>query len=523
MLLENCLRMFYHEYYGSFLHSGKSYRYGAAGRPLSMSTLLEEFTKRAAALAAEPGILEKRPSWQSFKASAVSLVPFAEQAISELTPEYALYFILALANSGNKRDQLLKGLFNNVLTSIPNDTFVRLLSKFTQTELKDNLLPYIYETGNRGAVACYLAARMRINLAPEAFQYFLKSRVWPETDLMNLSMLVKSEEAKALCAHLESMIPAITPVSIQEGFTEFRNILFNHLATEPVPPELNEIAVPVQKSRPAVAAPVPQECSTPDNQTNSAVARSPVSVTVSSGRPSQVAVNKPVVASAPISLPAIPDNYQKLLLPVGAVFLLFTAGLLYFTWYYNDPLTVATKEPRTGKSPQQWVDAVTNRPVTAKYLAADKDYRMGELFLTRDMFSEALKLFEDALALDPDHLQALARTGYCRMRLGDNKKAAEIFQKVLQKQSGAENVNLYLARISVAENNREAAEKHFRAEFALGGDLAVGLEFANFLARQGNQNEAMELIASLQEKNPGKMLVLAPEEGKQSPPGGTQQ
>ncbi len=535
MPLENYLRMFYHKNYGSFAYSGIPYGCRPAGRPQQMKTLLEEFTKRAAVLTAEPGILEKRPSWQAVKAGAISLAPFADNAINELIPEHALCFILAIANAGNRRDQLLKELLKRSLAVMPNDAFVKLLSKFSQTELKDNLLPYIYEPGNRGAVACYLAAKLRVTLAPEAFQYFLKSRAWPETDLMNLSILVKPEEAKALCAHLETLIPTITPVSIQDGFTEFRNILFNHLATEPVPPELSVISAPGQNSgltAPA-SAKLPQKSAAeqvPDHeplpQGGIAVERAHAkqsSDTLPGAKQPQAASSRPGITSTQISLQALPENYQKLLLPVGAVFFLFTAGMLYFTWYYNDPLVVTTKETRTGKAPQQWVDSVTNRPVTAKFLAADKDFRMGELFLTRDMFQEALKLFEDALALDPDHLQALARTGYCRMKLGDNKKAAEIFQKVLQKQSGIENVNLYLARISIAEKNKEAAEKYFRAEFALGGDLAVGLELANFLARQGNQNEAMELIATLQEKNPGKMLVLAPDEGTQAESGGTLQ
>jgi len=184
---------------------------------------------------------------------------------------------------------------------------------------------------------------------------------------------------------------------------------------------------------------------------------------------------------------------------------------------------VATSPGTTGRAPNQWVDAVSQRPVTAKYLAADKDFRMGELFLTRDKFAEALKLFEDALAIEPEHLHALVRSGYCRMQLGDNKKAAEIFKRALSVDAGISGVNLYLARIHLAANDNTAAEKHFRAEFKLSADLTSGMELANFLNRAGKQNEAMELIAELQEKHPGKMLVLAPTGNEDAPDRGGEQ
>ncbi|HPT47242.1 MAG TPA: tetratricopeptide repeat protein [Candidatus Rifleibacterium sp.] len=500
-----------------------------------MKSLMEEFARRTQALLSEPGILERRPAWPVVKAGAISLAPFADSVVTELKPDHALIFILALANVGSKRDLLLKALFKRMLTIVPSDDFVRLLSKLSQAELKDNLLPYIYETGNRGAIACYLAAKLQVYLAPEAFQYFLNARIWHQTDLMNLCLLVKPEESKALCAHIESVIPMVEHPHIKEGYTEFRNILFNHLACEPVHPEVDETQTeksPVSPAQLLASKPTPlHEPSTkhekPVDKTSEPnkipIARQPEpeKVAAKDNRPAASDSQAQTKASRSLNI-SLQESQTKLIIPLGVIGLLFTGCLFYFSWYYSDPLAMPNTPPKNARAPQQWIDSVSMRPVTAKFLSADKDYRMGELFLTRDKFAEALKLFEDALTIDPDHLQALMRSGYCRLKLGDNKAAAEIFRRVLKKNSGIDSVNLYLARISMTENNLEAAEQHYRAEYALRNDLPVGLELANFLAKTGNQNDAMELIAALQEKNPGKMLVLSTEAETKPEQGGEQ-
>lgn len=528
-----------------------------------MKAQFDEFTRRATALLNEPGILEKRPAWQIVKAGAISLAPVAENAVTSLEPEIALVFLLASTFTGAKRDSLLKSLFGAAMTRLPSDNFIRLMSKFSQAELKDNLLPFVYESGPRGSVACFVAARLKVTLATEAFQYFLSARAWSPTDLMNLSLLVKPEEASALCSHLEKFVPANDSKVLRDNINEFRYAVQNHLAHEPMLPELADgetsplpsaparAGEPMRPPQPTPATPKPQ---IPRSQPPAAVPVSgstipaetaakpnlsqkipealptevPAEKSEGPGRPAQSqpqsqAQAKPKSDSLDVAL-HIPESIRRLLLPVGLTMLFLTLGIIYSTWYFSDPEVMTATTPGTaGRAPSQWVDAVSQRPVTAKYLAADKDFRMGELFLTRDKFAEALKLFEDALAVEPAHLQALVRSGYCRMQLGDNKKAAEIFRRALSADAGLSSVNLYLARIHLAANDNAAAEKHFRAEFKLSADLTSGMELANFLNRAGKQNEAMELIAELQEKHPGKMLVLAPTGSENKPERGGDQ
>ena len=490
-----------------------------------MNKIIDEFLKRANTLLSEPGILEKRPAWPSVKAGAISLAAFTDVALTQLPPQVALIFILAASTTGAKRDTILKTFFHRMLLQIPDDDLIKLLSKFSQAELKDNLVPFIYESGNRGATACFIAARLRVSLAAEAFQYFLSARPWNQTDLMNLSFLVRPEDSMALCSFLDTAMATADNKVTRENMSEFRQIVFNHLATEPMIPEL---AAVTEKEAPKVAELAKKSSQPVDLPADSGQAGTDRADQAAASYEKNDAparrVPEPRSTEAPRpGLPLqknektqihshFPENLLQYALPVGLILLCLTAGMLYTTWYFNysDESGVASSSKNTsGKAPTQWVDSVTQRPVTAKYLAADKDYRMGELFLTSDRYSEALKLFEDALSIDPDHFQALVRAGFCRMQLGDNKKAADIFRRELDRQPNSEMVNLYLARISLANKDLKAAEKHFKAEFALNGSLMAGMELANFHARNGNNNEAMELIALLQEKHPGKNLVLA--------------
>lgn len=205
----------------------------------------------------------------------------------------------------------------------------------------------------------------------------------------------------------------------------------------------------------------------------------------------------------------LPESLHKVMLPVGAILLAMTGGLLYFTWYYSDPLPTPTSAPKNTRAPQHWVDAVTQRPVTAKCLSADKDFRMGELN-PGTSFQRPSSCLKTPWQLTLTIFRLWFAPGIAACSLATIKRR----QKSSRKHSAS---SLQLkALISILQKfaqqkKPEQAEKYLRAEYSLRSDLTVGMELANFLARQGNQNEAMELISALRKKHPGKMLVLAPE------------
>ncbi len=170
--------------------------------------------------------------------------------------------------------------------------------------------------------------------------------------------------------------------------------------------------------------------------------------------------------------------------------------------------TIVKAPPKEGKIPDFWVDAITNTKLTPQYIAADVDYRMGELYLARNVFSEAIKFFSDACAKEPKHYIAKMRWGYAELVQGNYFASKKLFKEVYTADPKIQNLNLYLARNYALENDSKSAIKHYKEEYKNHNELSSAMELANYLAYIGKQNDAMDMIATLQEKYPGKMLIL---------------
>lgn len=189
----------------------------------------------------------------------------------------------------------------------------------------------------------------------------------------------------------------------------------------------------------------------------------------------------------------------------------FALLALYFSFTFLSPSNedaMIKPPPRNRKAPDSWVDATSQKVITEKFLAADKDYRMGELYLTRDKFIEAISLFQDALSLDPGHDMARLRLGFCRMRLGQFDQAIPELNRLIKSDAQIKLANLYLAQIAVQNNDLQLAEKHYAAEIEINKDLSVGLEYAGFLQRTGQSGKAEMVLDELRKYYPDRTLIV---------------
>lgn len=199
--------------------------------------------------------------------------------------------------------------------------------------------------------------------------------------------------------------------------------------------------------------------------------------------------------------------------PVIVVGVLVLIIIIYlFFWLIssgsNTNESVVKAPPMEVDMPDYWVDAVTNQKITPKYIDADVDYRMGELYLSRNLYNEAIKCFSEALRTEPNHIIAKLRWGYAELLQGNYFVAKKLLKEVLSADSKMKNVNLYLARTASGEKDFKSAKDYYRTEYRNYNSLDVGMEYANFLASIGEQDEAMEFLSVLQEKFPDKMLIL---------------
>ncbi|NCB38992.1 MAG: tetratricopeptide repeat protein [Erysipelotrichia bacterium] len=461
-----------------------------------MQSKIDEFKKISALLLTEAGALTDRPSWGALKLLAKTLPNYQIDLFSEFSQSQALLSLLGSAEAGPTRDTNLKLLLNFFLQYPPEHDFINVLAALPESELTNNLLPFVYEPGNIGAVACYILAKTNYSASAMAFQYFLAARVWPKTDLINLSFLARHEDTAAICSTLDTSATEQTSPVTREIFAEFSYILFNRPVKEPLFPDLT----PTAKQ--------PGPSLTLENKT------APVCKQPEPGKtfqtPSEVPVRRAqTVSEQPSSALGKNETMSELFKPLLAICVCLICGLIVSSWYYSEPMQFSQPAKKTTKVPQFWTDAVTRQRITPKFLAADKDYRMAELFLTRDKFSEAQSLLEDALAVDSGHLQALFRVGYCRMRLNNYKGAEEAFKKVLSRDPVYEYANLYLARIAVINNDHPTAMACYQAEYAISKTPSPGAEYANYLEQNGHIDKAKEIISDLKKRFPGKEIILS--------------
>ncbi len=94
------------------------------------------------------------------------------------------------------------------------------------------------------------------------------------------------------------------------------------------------------------------------------------------------------------------------------------------------------KEPKKDSTVENEVEASENSKLESKL--TDSDYSRNKLFkkgislMADERMEEAAQAFEDALRIDPGHVDSLLKLGYTRFHMDDYSKAVEAYNKVLQ-------------------------------------------------------------------------------------------
>ena len=558
-----------------------------------MQQKLQQFVFLSERILSETGELRLRRTWNELCTVSAQLAPYMAQLSQNFDPKYALLYLLSCGNEGTQKNGCFSMLFRKILSNIPNKDLFSVLNSVNRVELNSYLLPFLYEKGDIGSVAAYVAAKLGLKVNYDAFEFFLTSRDWSQEDFVNLSFLVLLEQRDSLILQLDNLYKT----SKKEVFAQFLNVLNSSNVKEPVLPDLQKsqsVQNPITQPRPAIKTPK-QPVSTQTNSefkfkltgnTSSSQNFSSQSINTTpktdSGNGIQITSNPPATKSyqSPNSTPnntkqqsqttqqnksvaeilrqesslagenskedssnknkvkAVPvsnsvnnflDNLKEkfsnlnldnlpddsplkqppVLIVAAIVFLLIIILIVYFfSGSQDSSQTVVVAPPIEGKIPEYWVDAVSNRKITPQYIEADVDYRMGELYLSRNLYDEAIKFFSSALRIEPNHNIAKLRWGYTELLQGNYFVAKKLLKEVLAAEPKMRNVNLYLARNAFAEKDYDSAIEYYKKEYKNYDSLDVGMEYANFLANIGQEDDAMDFLSVLQDKNPGKMLIL---------------
>ncbi|PKL39356.1 MAG: hypothetical protein CVV41_21200 [Candidatus Riflebacteria bacterium HGW-Riflebacteria-1] len=496
-----------------------------------MQETKHKFYELADALLHEAGLLANRPTWIKLRQLVHDAPPDFLQSDCKSDTYAILLAVLKTPDRSAERVTLLGSVIESVISKVPDESLIQLLKLLASDDLSQSLLPCMYRPDFRGSTAVYLAARTSLHLTPEAFQYFLGARLWQQADLINLSFLVRPGDAQKVCALLKEAAASEQSVITKDAFTEFCQILASQEAHRSLTPDGETQSSATVATTAGITAEQPEhtepaQASEPVRSADQAEAAMPAEAKQANDKPAETS-RKPAPRYQPDrrKSAAVAARPEKSFLPPSLVNLVEsnrTAFLILFvmttlaliatgisSWMISDTAPAVYARVAPDRAPKYWTDSATREQITQKYLAADKDYRMGELYLTRDRYSEALILFEDALSTRPDHLPALYRVGYCRFNIKDYPGARTSLEKALKIDSAYRHANLLLAKIAAAQKNNQLAEHHFKRELELDKDPAIAIEYANFLHGSGKENEAKAIISEYQALYPDRIFVLS--------------
>jgi tetratricopeptide (TPR) repeat protein len=175
------------------------------------------------------------------------------------------------------------------------------------------------------------------------------------------------------------------------------------------------------------------------------------------------------------------------------------ATFVLIRWHAAPP-----EAPRTLKPGERvWIDAVTRRPVTESFLMADKEFRMGEIFRIQNRFHDAQSFYRAAVSIDPAHVEAIDRLGYCLYKLESYEAAEAQFRKALAIEPGFFRSHFYLGRLHKRAQRWTEALAAYRQAFAARKDLTqIGIEYLDLLLRLGMFEEARPIAAELVQRLP---------------------
>jgi tetratricopeptide (TPR) repeat protein len=173
-----------------------------------------------------------------------------------------------------------------------------------------------------------------------------------------------------------------------------------------------------------------------------------------------------------------------------------TYGLLVYAitrGYYEDSSVasgqIPTAETQVMPHPQTGsfdasLQSGMNIGLAAEALASDDPAlisRLADDYFMRKEYSQAIKLYERALKINPDDADAHNDLGLSLYYIGQNQRALDILRTGVSKQPSFQRIHLTLGFVQAQTGNKEAASTAFKKAIALGPDNTVGQEASRML------------------------------------------
>jgi tetratricopeptide (TPR) repeat protein len=164
--------------------------------------------------------------------------------------------------------------------------------------------------------------------------------------------------------------------------------------------------------------------------------------------------------------------------------------------YKNLALTDADKK-KVEAANKEYLDSILSRPDQW-----DSHYNLGNYYLDRGDFKQAVAAYETALKMEPRGVLAMVNEAMAYARMGENKKAEEALSKALKVAPDNAAANFNMGLIKAEENDLVTAEKYLRAAFKTDPQMAQAAYNLCVILSKDRLDEAVDFCRKAAEIRP---------------------
>ncbi len=164
--------------------------------------------------------------------------------------------------------------------------------------------------------------------------------------------------------------------------------------------------------------------------------------------------------------------------------------------YKNLALTDADKK-KVEAANNEYLDSILSRPDQW-----DSHYNLGNYYLDRGDFKQAVASYETALKMEPRGVLAMVNEAMAYARMGENKKAEKALSKALTVAPDNAAANFNLGLLKAEENDLVTAEKHLRTAFKTDPQMAQAAFNLCVILSKDRLNEAVDFCRKAAEIRP---------------------
>jgi tetratricopeptide (TPR) repeat protein len=174
--------------------------------------------------------------------------------------------------------------------------------------------------------------------------------------------------------------------------------------------------------------------------------------------------------------------------------------------FHNLPLTDAEKK-KVEAANKEYLASILSRPDQW-----ESHYNLGNYYLDRGGFSQAVASYQTALRMEPRGVPAMVNEAMAYARMGDDRKAGDALQRALKVAPDNAAAHFNLGLLKAEENDLGAAEQHLRIAFKTDPQMAQAAYNLSLILSKDRLDEAMnfcEKAAELRPDQPRYAYTLA--------------